>query len=381
MGNGVRIALVHYTYLPVIAGVELVMGEHERLFRAAGHAVTVLAGLDEGAEDRLSSRAVEALVERLRPIFAAQEVVILHNVLTMHFHLALTVAVWRLAAELRQVRFIGWIHDLAACNPDYAPLPLDRAPWEVLAQAHPHVTYVAVSEWRARQFLELTGQPAGRCRTIPNGVNPIQLLDLPPRAAALARGSRLFEREIVLLHPARLLRRKNVELTLKVTAALKAAGHSCACLITAPPEVHHPASVAYAAALQEVRARLGLHQDAFFLNDAAPLSARELQGMFRLADALFFPSRQEGFGIPLVEAAVHRLPVFCSDIAPLNSLLADGKTTFSPDAPPAEIAALIVRVLDADSAFATRKQALRKYSWPAIHRNFLSPLLAETETP
>lgn len=371
--GGVRIALVHYTCLPVIAGVELVMAEHARLFREAGHEVEVVADLGPRNETEL--------VEFLRPIFARQDLVMLHNVATMHFQPQLTAAIWKLADELSSVRFICWVHDLAACNPDYAPLPPETDPQKLLSRAHPRFTYVAVSDLRRQQFLELTAQPASRCRTIPNGVEPTRLFDLPPRAAEFARRFRWFERDLVLLHPARLLRRKNVELTLRVTAALKAAGHSCACLITAPPEVHHSASRAYESTLRELRGQLDLENDALFLHDSEPLTDRELRGMFELADALFFPSRQEGFGIPLLEAALHRLPVFCSDIEPLRSLLEAGITTFSLAAKPEEIAALIVRVLDADAAFAARKQALRTYSWNAIYRNFLSPLLAETETP
>ncbi len=366
-----RIALVHYTYLPVIAGVELVMAEHARLFRDAGHEVEIVAGIEGD----------DGLVEDLRPIFARQEVVILHNVMTMHFHVALTAAVWRLTEELRDVRFVCWIHDLAACNPDYAPLPLDRAPWDLLAKANPRCTYVAVSELRRRQFLELTAAPADRCRTVPNGVEPNRLLDLPPRVADLARRHALLERDFVLLHPTRLLRRKNVELTLHVTAELNAAGHSCASLVTAPPEVHHSGSGEYESGLRELRERLGLWNDALFLHETGPLSDHELHALYRLADALFFPSLQEGFGIPIIEAALHRLPIFCSDIEPLNTLLAHGLSTFSPDATPDEIAALIAATLSTDPACTARKETMRSYSWDAIYRNFLSPLLAETETP
>lgn len=365
-----RIALVHYSYLPVIAGVELVMAEHARLFLEAGHEVEIVAGLagDEG------------LLERLRLTFARQQVVILHNVLTMHFHLALTAAVWRLMEELRHVRFVCWIHDLAACNPDYAPLPRGEGSWDLLRQAHPRCSYVAVSELRRRQFLELTGQPADRCRTIPNGVEPKRILDLPPRVAALAKTHDLLQRDIVLVHPTRLLRRKNVELTLQVTAALKAAGHSCVCLITALPEMHHVGSADYEAEIGSLRERLGLVEEAHFLSTPEPLSEREMHGVLRLADALFFPSRQEGFGIPVLEAALQRLPIFCSDIEPLNSLLSGGVTTFPLDMPPEEIAALIASALADDRAFAVRKETLRSYSWDAIYRNFLSPLMSETET-
>jgi glycosyltransferase involved in cell wall biosynthesis len=105
-----------------------------------------------------------------------------------------------------------------------------------------------------------------------------------------------------------------------------------------------------------------------------------MRELFLLADALFFPSRQEGFGIPVLEAAFHRLPVFCSDIEPLNALLEHGVTTFALGASPEEIAALILQTLGSDAAFAARKQTLRTYSWDRIYRNFLSPLLAETET-
>lgn len=406
----VRIALVHYTYLPVVAGVEIVMADHAEIFAQNGHAVTVVA--DHGAETANSAQrpgislrsvaplgirsplarrgrdgsaddfeaAVGELVAALRPIFAAQEVVMLHNVATMHFHLALTVAVWRLAEELTRVRFICWVHDLAACNPDYAPLPLDREPWSLLRRAHPRFTYVAVSALRQRQFAEITGQPPERCRTIPNGVHPTRLLDLTSALAALAPSHRLFQREVVLLHPARLLRRKNVELTLRVIAALKEQGHSCAALVTAPRELHSGDADAYERELRELHRELGLADDVFLLADFQPLNSRDLHSLFQLADALFFPSRQEGFGLPLIEAAVHRLPIFCSDIEPFRGLLSRGIVAFSAGAAPETIATLIAESLSRDEAHATRKQAIRDFSWETIDANFLSPLLAETDT-
>jgi len=435
--GAVRIALVHYTCLPTIAGVELVMGEHARLFWENGHAVTVVAGNAPGPEDgcwesdpplpaatpetlpisppstpppvsipladlgtrsplaqrahrELASggigmvfeQAVEQLAAELRPILAAQDVVMLHNVATMHFHLALTAALWRLADELPRVRFVCWVHDLAACNPDYAPLPLHREPWARLAQAHPRFAYVAVSELRRRQFTELTKQPPPRCRTIPNGVDPTRLLDISPQTSELARRLGWLDRDLVLLHPTRLLRRKNVELTLRVVAALKAAGHSCACLITAPPEVQSGTAEIYEREIRDLHGQLDLAGDVFFLSDLSPggpLGPRAMHEVFQLADALFFPSRQEGFGIPLLEAALHRLPIFCSDIEPLRTLLPRGVTTFTLEATPETIAALIVRTLAADPASAARAHTLRHFSWAAIYRNFLSPLLAETE--
>lgn len=409
--GAMRIALVHYTYAPVIAGVEVVMAEHARLFGEAGHHVTVICGNDAeecessphqparcvlpvlGANARVvpfdpnNSRgqiefefgeAVEALKVRLREVFEMQDVVILHNVATMHFHLALTAALWALGEEMQKTRFIVWIHDLAACNPDYGPFPIGQHPWSLLARAQPHFDYVAVSDLRRQQFVDLTGRDD--CRVISNGVEPTSLLDLPPAIAQLVQRHALLERDVLLLHPARLLRRKNVELTLRVIAALKSAGCSCAGLITAPPDAQNAQAAGYQQELRYLQGQLRLDNDALFLSAYGPLSAREMRGLFAVADALFFPSRQEGFGIPLLEAALHRLPIFCSYIEPLKTVLPHHCITFGLDSPPEKIAELVLKTLTSEPLYRARKECVNRLSWRAIYRNFLAPMLGETDT-
>lgn len=366
-----KVALVHYSYAPVIGGVETVLAAHARLFAEHGHEVTVICRRGEGDDPRIRMERLGEKVDAaaLEGWLAGQDVVFLHNVTTMPFDRALTAALARAAERLAGVRFVVWIHDLAAGNPDYAIAASD----ELLARAHPRYEYVAVSELRRRQWEALTG---ARSRVIPNGVDPARALGLTERVAELAAQHGLLDREIVLLHPARLLRRKNVELGLAVTAALKAAGQSCAYLVTGPPDPHNAASQEYAKELRTLRARLGLENDALFLHEDAPVDMRDLASLYALAEALFFPSRQEGFGLPVLEAALHRLPVFCAAIEPLDTLLARGATTFALDADPAQLARGIVEKLSADAAWQARRQMLRDYAWPAVYRNYLAPLLA-----
>src|SRR5271165_1173961 len=90
----VKIALIHYTYLPVVGGVEIVMAEHARLFTEHGHHVTVIC--DQGASDdpriavELLPDATDAgeLARALEPRLANMDVVMIHNVATMPFHIA-----------------------------------------------------------------------------------------------------------------------------------------------------------------------------------------------------------------------------------------------------------------------------------------------------
>ncbi|HEX7394778.1 MAG TPA: glycosyltransferase, partial [Anaerolineaceae bacterium] len=91
--------------------------------------------------------------------------------------------------------------------------------------------------------------------------------------------------------------------------------------------------------------------------------------------ALFLPSREEGFGIPLLEAGLAGLPVFCADIPPLRELGGDFATYFSPDANPYFIAALIRDRLTHDRSFGLRQIVKKEYSWSHLYATCIRPLL------
>ena len=367
-----KIALVHYSAPPVIGGVEAIVAAHARLFAEAGHEVRVIVRHGGEGDPRVVRLSDAEPLGELRAALAGVDVVFVHNVLTMPFDLPLTGALWQLAEEMRSKRFIAWVHDLAAGNADY-PHAYHESPWQRLAQAAPHFEYVAISEHRARQLTTLTGATA---RVIPNAIDPAEVLGLTPTVAEFSRTHDLLSRDFLLLHPARLLRRKNVELGLAVTAELRARGRRVAYLVTGAPDPHHSASAEYAAELMARRAQLGLEQDALFVGESFAVTNGDLAALYALSDALFFPSHQEGFGLPLLEAAMHRLPIFCTDTAPMNALLENTLHTFAPDSAPAEIATLVERTLDHAPSHRARKEVLHRYSWPVIHRDFLKPLLS-----
>lgn len=353
-----RIAIVHYSAPPIIGGVETIVGEHARLFRAAGHDVTLVC--DRGDAD--------SPLGELPAIAARQDLVILHNVLTMPFDAALTETLWRLADDLPAVRFLAWIHDIAACNPDLARKPLPPA----LSQAHRRIEYIAVSDHRARQFASLTGRTP---RVIPNGIDPAQSFDLPPHLAAFCAEHRIFDREFILLQPARLVVRKNIDSSLHVLAALRSSGRDALLLVTAASDPHTPGALEYAASLRALRSTLGLDSHAIFLHELFNVTAPDLVRLSLMADALYFPSHQEGFGLPVIEAALHRLPIFCADLPPMNSLLSHSGHMFSPASDPSTIAALIAEILDRCPATQARKETLRRYSWDSIFTQHIAPLL------
>ena len=98
---------------------------------------------------------------------------------------------------------------------------------------------------------------------------------------------------------------------------------------------------------------------------------------YRIADALLFPSREEGFGIPIIEAAFSRMPVFCADIPVLRELAGEDVTYFDPNADPLEVARQVKVRLEAEATSRWGRRAKQGYTWRQIHELHIGPLLKE----
>ena len=400
-----KIALMHYTYVPLTGGVENILEQHAGLFAGHGHETLVICSegassdpavqvalIPEMQRDHALVRAAQGelnagvpganftslknrLVETLAPMLEKMDVVFLHNVLTMPFHLALTAALWELVEKLPHVRFIAWTHDLVACNPDYKFPHIGLFPWNLLTKRAPRVEYVAISPLRQKQFAELTGTPLEDCAMIPNGIDPVDYLGLTASVAQLVRERAILEKEIVLLHPTRILRRKNIELGLRVVAEIKARGKSCCCIVTGAPDMHNPDTAAYHRSLMELREELGLAEDFLFLHERFAVTRQDLISLYRIADVLFYPSKQEGFGLPILEGALHGMPIFCADIEPMKSLAQKNVTFFDLQIAPAVLADSIISHVDDSISIQARKGLMRDYSWNTLYPRFFEPLL------
>jgi glycosyltransferase involved in cell wall biosynthesis len=407
------VAILHYAGPPTVGGVETTMAAHARVLAADGWRVRIVAGRaalehpgvevvcapefdSRGPEVEQVARELAAGVagpqfealagraeERLERALAGAQVAIVHNLLTLHKNLAFTAALHRLQAAGRAPRLLAWCHDFAWRDPLYAAELHAGPPWELLRQPWPGARYVAVSQDRREMLAELLGLPAGQIAVVTPGVDLAAFLKLEPETAALAAQLDLLDAEPLLLLPARITRRKNIEAAVAIAGALRAEGLRPRLLVTGPPGPHNPANAAYLAQLQALRAATGDEDSVVFLyerfTDAAgrprPVSDAMLADLFRLADGLLMPSRYEGFGIPLLEAGLAGIPIFCSDIAPFRESAGEAALRFDPEAPAAETARRIAAALRNDARYAFRRHVRRSYTWEAIYQREIVPLL------
>jgi len=406
-----RIGLLHYSGPPTVGGVEQTLYHHSLALADLGHQPRLLVGQGDPFDPRVEVRRIPRLFsghpdvlrvkaqldggqvtedfgrlrsgirEELLREAADLRVLVVHNVLTLHKNLALTSALHELQSQGRLPRLIGWHHDFAWERPDYRSELHPGEPWDLLRRALPGVAQVVVSSAQRARLAQLYLVAPETIQVIPPGIDPALSGRWTPQARELARRLDLLRADLLLLLPARITRRKNIEFALEVLAALRReGGQDARLLVTGPPGPHNPGNLAYLEQLLALRQSLGLERSAHFLHVDLPEPLRDLSddtlaSLYLLCDALFFPSRDEGFGIPLLEGAYARLPSFCSDIPAFRETGREHVRYFSLNDRPEQVAALLHASMASDERFLQRRQVLQGHTWERLVAEQLLPLL------
>ncbi len=404
-----KIGLLHYSSPPIVGGVESVLAHHARLMNKAGHQVTIFAGRGKPFDDNipvhilplLDSRhpevlKVKALLDKgeLTPAFEtlcdtiAQEllssltgfdILIAHNVASLHKNLALTAALHKIYTQPNFPRLILWHHDLAWTTSRYKQEMHPGYPWDILKSAWQGAAHVVISRLRQRELSKLLNIPAEDIRVVPNGVDLQAFYKLDEQTLVFIEKLGLLDADPLLLLPVRLTPRKNITLALEVMAELCKLHPQAMLLVTGPEGAHNPANRAYKNALLKKRNDLHLQNKVHFMAEIYDgfLPDTVIADFYRLSDGLLFPSLEEGFGIPLIEAAFSHIPVFCTDIPVFRELGGEDVSYFKANADPANIAAQISKRLHQEATSRWARQAKQGYAWDSIYSHQIVPLLKE----
>jgi glycosyltransferase involved in cell wall biosynthesis len=391
----------------VVGGVESVIAQHARVMTENGHRVRILAGrgdqfderipfvaipkadsrhleieavkvkLDQGSVPPEFNDLVTLLADNLREICSGTQVLFAHNVCSLNKNLVLTAALRRLHDSGGLPRLIIWHHDLAGTTPRYRAELHDGYPWDLLRSDWPYATQVVVSELRRKELAYLIGVPVERILVIPNGLDIPKFLKLEIQTVELIEKLDLLAAAPLLLLPVRITPRKNIELALGVLAALRKELPGAKLVVTGPLGPHNPANALYFEKLRRIRLELGLEGTAHFLAEYTQdyLPDNVIADFYHLADALLLPSWEEGFGIPVLEAGLTGMPIFCADIASLRELGGKEVRYFSPDADPSEVARMMAPALAEDEKLSLRWRVRRDYTWDKIFQAHIATLL------
>lgn len=406
-----KIAILHYSVPPIVGGVESVIAHHARLMDAEGHSVGLIAARGESLGERIPLTSIpladsqhprvlavkeqldcgqvtgdfdslrDELIAQLQMALSDADILIAHNVCSLNKNLALTAALHKLhtAVARKFPRLILWHHDLAWTTPRYLPELHDGYPWDLLRTDWGETSHVVVSELRRRELADLMKLDPASVSVVPNGVDAARFYKLESQTQKFLNQTRVMEAAPILLLPVRVTPRKNIELALETLGELRKHFPQAALVVTGPLGPHNARNREYFDALLKLRAQLGLQGSAHFLAELSDsfLPDEVIADFYRIADALIFPSREEGFGIPLIEAAFSHLPAFCADIPPLRELGLSDATFFSPDENPAVLAGLIADYFQSAAPARLAIRVRSKFRWEAVYREHISPMLKE----
>jgi glycosyltransferase involved in cell wall biosynthesis len=102
----------------------------------------------------------------------------------------------------------------------------------------------------------------------------------------------------------------------------------------------------------------------------------ELYELFRRAAAMIYPSTFEGFGLPVIEAMAAGLPLACSNIEPLHSIVAGAAIEFAPEDVNAMTVAMRRLTHQTDDLVMRGRERAASFTWEKTARKTLSAIEA-----
>jgi len=207
---------------------------------------------------------------------------------------------------------------------------------------------IAVSEAARDEICATLGMDRARFTVVPHGVGEVPRAEPAPEEPLRARLG-LARAGRVVLCVAAVRPHKNQELLVR---ALPRLPEDVTLVLAGRNE-------GYAERVREVAAQLGV---ADRLRVTGYLSDAELERLWTLAGCAAFPTRAEGFGLPVLEAMARGVAVACSDIAVLREVGGDVPEYFDP-ADPEAAAGAVLRALGDDGQGRRGAERSERFSW------------------
>jgi glycosyltransferase involved in cell wall biosynthesis len=206
----------------------------------------------------------------------------------------------------RHRRTVSTFHDLFVISGDYST-PEFRARFTAQARAAAERSdlIIAVSAFTARQVEQLLRVEPSKIRVIPHGARPA-----PPQSGTIPR-------ETIILSVGAIQRRKNI---VRVIEAFEQTA----------PEWRLVLAGSFGFDSQEALQRIERSSRKRDIQVLGYVSDSELEDLYQRASLLAFPSLDEGFGMPILDAMARGVPVLTSNISAMPEVSGDAALLVDP---------------------------------------------------
>ena len=199
---------------------------------------------------------------------------------------------------------------------------------------------MAVSEFTRERVIDHYGLSPDRVVVTPNGVSgKWRPLEAEERCARLTAGGLAGLPERFVLAVGTRHTRKNLDRLVRVVAAIRASGDPDVGLVLAGPSGTGAAAIRS----EVVRLRAGS-----WVRSVGYVPDEVLIALVGAASAVAYPSRYEGFGLPILEAMACGAVVVAADLPSISEVARDGVILVDPESDDSMAAALSAALTDRD---------------------------------
>ena len=225
---------------------------------------------------------------------------------------------------------------------------------QVVSRAARHAdALIAVSAAARDEIVEELGLPADRFSVVHHGATRPTRAAPAPEADVRERYG-IGDRRVVLCVASK-RPHKNQALLVRAASHL---GDDVAIVLAGHPEP-------YDAELRALAGDLGVREKIRFA-DYVP--DPDLEALWGIAGAAAFPTRAEGFGMPVLEALSRGVPVACSDLPVLREVSGGLARTFDPDDAPGAATAIAAALQNAGGIAVEGPAWAARFTWERAAR-------------
>jgi glycosyltransferase involved in cell wall biosynthesis len=404
-----KVAILHFAYSPNIGGVEKLVEDQANILAGSGFAVRIITGngqknnnnievvsipefqsvmnfnpvlqkkmLEQAIFDEEFKQLSELIGKKLEDNLSDIDTIIIHNMLTISRNLPFIDAFNNYANNHKDKKIIVWVHDHMYIKNNEIVTDTVRTSnleYELITTPLNNAQYVSISETLGKSLIEVMSIPKANFHVIPNGINIKSFLEIDDSIWNITEEYNLLNKFPLILSPINILERKNIEFSLKLITKLKKYYPNIFYVVSGKASQHRDTQF-YFNSIVEIVNRLDLNKNILFLSKKFQhsLANSELHDLYDLSDAIFYFSKSENFGIPILEAGATKTPIFTSDIEIFREIGKDN--IFHLDTDDLESASrLIFDFFENNKGSKLFKEVKMKYNLEIIIKEKLIPLI------
>ena len=406
-----KIALLHYAYPPNTGGVEKVIYQQALFLNAHNFDVIVLTGegkesnanitllqipelqsvmnqnpnlqkkiLQEGIIDSEFYKLATTIEDKISSCLNSVTHIIVHNMMTLSWNLPFAFAFSRYIEKHPEKKVLIWVHDhmlvsTKGIEGTYHPKsPLEET---LLTTPIKNVTYILVSNTFKKYFCQLMHVEQDNVVVIPNGISIPEFLNLEDSVWNFIKEKQIESSFPIIFSPVNLMERKNIEYSLELLHDLKITYPHALYLISGHPSIHRETQ-SYVDLLKKKVSELDIGVNTIFLWDIfhRTLTDSEIYSIYRIVDIIFYFSKSENFGLPLLESALAKTPIVTSNLEVFHEIA--GKNLTAIDSNTISVtnaASQIAHMIDENATMQYHYTVRKEYNLETILKTYLLPLL------